>query len=76
MIKIKITYLTQGGEKKTRSYPYANPNSDNVTLKDFANALFALSDNSISDIYKIDTMVLLDDSDDIVTPIVETTAEP
>lgn len=75
MIKIQVTYTTANGERKTRYFPYANPQSTNGTLKDFANALYNLSTNTVKDIYKIDTAVLLyDDSDDIVTPI-ETTGK-
>ena len=70
MIKLKINYLTTNGERKTRNIPYANPNASSYTLKDFATALYDLTDNTIEDIYKIDTVVLIDDSDDIVTPIV------
>ena len=73
MIKVQVNYTTTSGEKKTRNITYANPASSNATLKDFAQALYSLTTNTITDIYKIDTAVLLeDDSDDIVTPIVTT----
>lgn len=70
MIKIQVNYQTASGARKTRNITYANPKSDNATLKDFTNALYSLTTNTVKDIYKIDTVVLLDDSDDIVTPIV------
>lgn len=71
MIKMQVYYTTINGEKKSRIYSYINPESSDVTIKDFANALFNLSTNTTGDIYKIDTAILLDDdSDDIVTPIV------
>lgn len=73
MIKMQVYYTTINGEKKSKIYSYINPESSDVTIKDFANALFNLSTNTTGDIYKIDTAILLDDdSDDIVTPIVQT----
>lgn len=73
MIKLQIHYTTLGGVKKSKTYSYMNPASTDVVLKDFANALNDLTTNTAGDIYKIDTALLLnDDSDDIVTPIVTT----
>ena len=76
MIKAQITYRTITGERKTRTVTYINPESSDVTIKDFVNALYSLTTNTTGDIYKIDTAILLDDdSDDIVTPIVQEYAE-
>ena len=72
MIKVQIHYTTIDGVKKSKIYSYVNPAASDVTIKDFANALNSLTTNTTGDIYKIDTAILLDDdSDDIVTPIVE-----
>lgn len=77
MIKMQVYYTTINGEKKSKIYSYINPESSDVTIKDFANALFNLSTNTTGDIYKIDTAILLDDdSDDIVTPIVTSKVSP
>ena len=73
MIKVQIHYTTIDGVKKSKVYSYVNPAASDVTIKDFANALNSLTTNTTGDIYKIDTAILLDDdSDDIVTPIVTT----
>ena len=72
MIKVQIHYTTIDGVKKSKVYSYVNPAASDVTIKDFANALNSLTTNTTGDIYKIDTAILLDDdSDDIVTPIVQ-----
>ena len=73
MIKVQIHYTTIDGVKKSKVYSYVNPAASDVTIKDFANAMYSLTTNTTGDIYKIDTAILLDDdSDDIVTPIVTT----
>ena len=72
MINVQVYYTTKDGVKKSRKVSYANPNADKVTLKEFIEALYGLTQNTIREIYRIDTAILLnDDSDDIVTPIVQ-----
>ncbi len=58
MLKVQVNYITERGERKSKSISYANPEASNFTLKEFANALYALSTNSVEDIYKIENAEL------------------
>ena len=56
MIKVQIHYTTIDGVKKSKVYSYVNPAASDVTIKDFANAMYSLTTNTT----------------DIITPIVTT----
>lgn len=72
MIKLQLNYTDSLGNKKSKTYSYVNNLRTDAELKNFAEAVNDLTTNTLGTVYKIDTNILLDDpSDDIVTPVIE-----